>query len=253
MASKSPDSPVPESSTAELLNLARLVDVLYIRNKNQHHRSAWWKHFNIFRKHLKTLTSAELQPSSGNGPAIEDAKHVPLRATGQRRVDGWVDNLVSAWHAAFTQLLTERRFANIGVVLVAVLARTCWLVGATEKMIEIGRSELATTLQTPIATNYGTKNDLHITREDSEKDEGIADGFDVGKVVSREQLVESDAEETVFYDAVQSPSEFTTKGKKRTADRTPKSEERKKPQPEKSRKKKRAKHEIDDIFAAFDT
>jgi ribonuclease MRP protein subunit RMP1 len=252
MAAESANSTVPQSPTSELLNLSRLIDVLYIRNKNQHRRSAWWKHFNIFRKQLKALTISELQQASGGtSKSVEDTKHVPLRVAGERRVDVWVNNLIGAWHAAFTQLLAERRFANLGVVLLAILGRTCWLVGATEKMMEMGRSELVAALESSMPAPDSTKAELQVNREDLSTAKEIMDDVDMGEVISREDINESEAEDTVFFDAVESPSQLTKKVEKRKPDETPKSGKRKIQKPESNRKRKRAKHEIDDIFASF--
>src|ERR1700761_9333196 len=145
---------ISDTPVAELKNLYRVTNAIYIRNKNQHRRSHWWTSFNMFRKQLRLLTSHELDTNALSNTALTDPSAIAvhpspiLRPVGQRRVDSWIPELIQLWHKAFSQLLTERRFASMGVVLLAVLARTCWVVGATQALKNSGGVELADEMKT---------------------------------------------------------------------------------------------------------
>jgi ribonuclease MRP protein subunit RMP1 len=246
-----------ENAIKELKNLYRITNAIYIRNKNQHRRSHWWMQFNLFRKHLRILTSSELvlQPASN-----ETAEHSNtifthpsplLRLAGHFRVANWIESLIPLWHAAFGQLLTERRFASIGVVLLAVLARTCWLVGATQALMERGKGELAGEM---IAESKGLESEgggLAAAREEILGEIEVLDEVaDVGEVIERTQvqglLNELDVTEAIL----ESPSVDIVKRKGKKGEKLEKSAKKAKTA---TNKKKSSKRQIDDIFSVFDT
>lgn len=225
-----------ENPTAELLQISTLTRQIFERNINQHRRSSWWKHFSIFRKQLRALVSSELEIIVGGKDEA-----VKLKASGERRVLVWVDNYIESWHAGMMQLLSERRYAGLGVVLLTILARTCWLVGATQILMDAGREDLATKLesQSAILQEHTAKSIIVALRSTSED-------LDVGEVISRKDI----ATEPIPIEPLDElPNAVVTpvpcklkKGTDRDA-------------PMKSfkgqKKMKRSKNEIENIFAAF--
>lgn len=116
---------------------SHILNSLYIRNKNQHRHSIWWKHFSIFRKQVNGLLN---EISTTSGDSYSDQVNLSLAA--QQRVNVWITKYVAAWNAAFSQLIMERRFANLGLLLLAVLARVCAITGIPSTMAAQGRKEL---------------------------------------------------------------------------------------------------------------
>jgi hypothetical protein len=144
--SPQPDTEIKRARTGieELNDLSHLTYLLYRRNKNQHRRSHWWRHFNIFRRQLNKLClelESVKQPDDGN----KDAP-LELNAKAEARVDVWVHLYIAKWYAAFSQILAEKRFAALGITVFALFARVCGLIGATARLTEEGEVELSATL-----------------------------------------------------------------------------------------------------------
>jgi ribonuclease MRP protein subunit RMP1 len=141
-----PETEIKRARTAieELNDLSHLTYLLYRRNKNQHRRSHWWRHFNIFRRQLNKLC---LELESVKQPEDRN-KDTPLElnAKADARVDVWVHLYIAKWYASFSQILAEKRFAALGVAVFALFARVCGLTGATAKLSEEGEVELSATL-----------------------------------------------------------------------------------------------------------
>jgi ribonuclease MRP protein subunit RMP1 len=144
----SPTKP-SKSPNEELEDLSNLLYLLYRRNKNQHRRSHWWKHLNIFRRQLRTLVAKGVarNPSAAVGPKVKLNPKF-----GEPLVATWVRGYVVRWYEAFSQLLAEQYFVQLGVTLLAVLGRVCALVGATER--------------------------LEQEEEEEEEEKGVAEGLD---------------------------------------------------------------------------
>lgn len=142
---QTPAEPVdadPSLPNATLATLSHLLTLLHHRNKNQHRRSSWWRHFSTFRRRVRWLADLEAGRSgrdakghknpgpattttcAGAGAAAEDAW---LLSDAECRI--WADVYVVRWYGAFSQLVAERRFAALGIVLLGVLARVCALLG----------------------------------------------------------------------------------------------------------------------------
>lgn len=117
------------SPREELDNLSNIAYLLYRRNKNQHRRSHWWRHFNIFRRQLSHLCQD-----------LKSVKQVPddvdlvLNAKAEARVETWVAIYVAKWWSSFSQILAEKRFAALGLTVLAILAKVCSLTGLTKKL-----------------------------------------------------------------------------------------------------------------------
>jgi hypothetical protein len=140
----------------------------------------------------------------------------------------------------------------MGVVLLAVLARTCWLVGATQALTDGGGVELVDKMQTE---SEALRTDSGVIAAA----EGVMGGFEVsgeevdfGEVVEREQIEKlPDVEESAEANT-ESPSINVTERKRRRGGNAEKTM-KKILKLENDKKKKSSKSEIDDIFGAFDT
>jgi ribonuclease MRP protein subunit RMP1 len=121
-----------------------LLDQIWARNKNQHRTQPWWKWLGTLRKAITQLVilgdrqSQLRQQATGTGTGTVDAKTVRKRfeQEAQIRRERDVCNerirevLVPRCYVGFTGLVADKQFANLGVVLVGVLADVMSVVGA---------------------------------------------------------------------------------------------------------------------------
>lgn len=234
-----------------LQHLSDLLHLFHHRNKNQHRRSIWWRHFQVFRKQMKNVTHD-----------IKDLNNIPLthlartkkkakdQLTLQRieeRLSIWQDVMVPKWQHAFSQLAADGRFAVLGLMLMASLAEACRVLGLTAAFEELGQAEVEKVLE-----KFG--------REDWERDDRADDGSaaeggeDFGEVVSRRILPvmeeEGETESTVKANASLDDTERLRAEPVSTASQPTK--KRVKPATEKTNKKKRRKGDaIDDLFSGL--
>ncbi len=146
-------------SASDLKSLQHLSGLLYLfhhRNKNQHRRSIWWRHFSTFRRQLNNLVS-EVQslhevPTTHLQRSKKKAQDLETKDLVSKRIEFWIDVLVPKWHSTFSQIVTDGRFAVLGLVLIAVLAQACQITGinagfneAEVALIEEGRSRASNT------------------------------------------------------------------------------------------------------------
>jgi ribonuclease MRP protein subunit RMP1 len=115
----------------ELNDLSSLAYLIYRRNKNQHRRSHWWRHFNNFRRKLHRLCSELVNVKQSAG-----AETVELDAKTEAHIDAWAQFYVTKWHSSFSQILAERRFAALGLTILALLAKVCGLTRVTTKLAQ---------------------------------------------------------------------------------------------------------------------
>ncbi|KAH7074646.1 hypothetical protein BKA63DRAFT_317848 [Paraphoma chrysanthemicola] len=152
---------------AMLHDIYALLDKLFIRNKNQHRRSHWWKSLAAFRKQLGLLLS-ELELSSAKEK--EDKLQARLRY--------WDQGDIHQWYCQFSQLVAVGPFAVLGLVMMASVARVCRVCGITAVYEEIGSAEMKGVLsavdELALADEFG-----------GVLDEG--EGWDEGVVVEREE------------------------------------------------------------------
>ncbi|KAF2181820.1 hypothetical protein K469DRAFT_671033 [Zopfia rhizophila CBS 207.26] len=161
----------PKVSAATLLNAAAadkqaLVDIhelltrLYVRNRNQHRRSHWFKSLCQFRKQLGLLI-AEMDGANG-GSVIE------------QRLRFWDSRCIHQW---YLYLVAAGQFAVVGLVLMATTARVCKVTGITEFYEEIGSEDMKVVLKTVdegvVVSEFG--NLL------------AGEELDIGEVVEREE------------------------------------------------------------------
>lgn len=148
--------PKPDHPATELRKLSHLTHILYVRNKNQHRRSHWWRHLNVFRRQLRALCEEVVPdpPASATKLAIPspgislldarpDVKYatvdfsLEVTGAGQQRIDAWDQIYLSKWYSAFGQILAERRFAALGITLLAVLSRISHIIGLNRFLAEL--------------------------------------------------------------------------------------------------------------------
>ena len=148
------DGTVSKISKEDLASLQHLSDILHLfyhRNKNQHRRSVWWRHFSLFRKHVNKLVVAvnELQAVPATHLARTKKKAQDTQTTLQldQTVVCWRDGMVPKWQHAFSQVTADGRFAVLGLVLIASLAEVCRLVGFTATFEELGQAEMEKVLE----------------------------------------------------------------------------------------------------------
>ncbi|OCK84782.1 hypothetical protein K432DRAFT_288122 [Lepidopterella palustris CBS 459.81] len=151
---------------SELHDLHGLLDRIYVRNKNQHRRSAWFKDLRSFRRNL------------GQIMIVLDGRVSGDRASQLRyRLSFWEEFLTFEWYLSFSQLVANGQFAAIGVVLLATLARVCALLGITRSYLERPGKKVKTEIES-LAIGEALKVSGQME---------AAEGEDEGVVVQREE------------------------------------------------------------------
>lgn len=183
---------LPSSSqTADLQHLHTLMHLLHHRNHNQHRRSTWYRHFNIFRRHLGTilehLTILSYVPTTNLARHKKKAEDNALRLRIQQTVSFWRDVLVPKVQHAFGQLIADGRFAVLGVVLMAILGHVCRVFGLISVYEELGEEETRKAIEVFAAEGWGEDEGLGVlVPRDAEKRE------DLGEVLTREDSEDED-------------------------------------------------------------
>lgn len=250
MASNLKEGPKAEPANdqrGEIQNLSRLSNMLYHRNKNQHRRSHWWRHFNVFRRQLKSI-SIELgirTSSYGGRSTIQDSE---LSERLQQRLRTWSEVYVVKWHGAFSQVLAEKRFVAIGLVLLAILGKACALLGVLDNLVSDGGDEVGRSLGAFADSdlNYPTASENHATLNEEE------DG-DLGVVVARDDAYLKIRVQPPLEDGVRLKSKAisTPKPKEKTV-KSPNTGDSESTRMAKKKKKKRKGNAIDDLFDSLE-
>ncbi|KAF1837839.1 hypothetical protein BDW02DRAFT_490455 [Decorospora gaudefroyi] len=154
---------------AMLHDIHALLNKIFIRNRNQHHRSHWWKRLHSFRKQLALLLQ----------------EHADSNATKmEARLRFWDEGTVHAWYYQFSQLIAVGPFAMLGLVMMASVARVCRIVGITGVYEEIASADIRGVLgandELGLAVEFASVLDA------GEEWDGDGD-VDVGVVVAREE------------------------------------------------------------------
>ncbi|KAG6364341.1 hypothetical protein INS49_005942 [Diaporthe citri] len=137
-----PDLPTLQSSLTRLSTAAHLLDGFVHRNKNQHRGTRWWAPFDMLRRSVRKLVPdlegavqrSELLSSSSSGGASAKRRKTNDKGAGAgakqpelEKVEAraqWVHDVVAIKaFEAFTQLLADRQFAQLGLMLIGVLAQ----------------------------------------------------------------------------------------------------------------------------------
>ncbi|KAF2719616.1 hypothetical protein K431DRAFT_211726, partial [Polychaeton citri CBS 116435] len=118
-----------------------ILHLIHHRNKNQHRRSHWYRHFDIFRRHVNTLcsqiTTLNHRPPTNLERARKRARDKDLQLQIRQRLDAWQDVYVAKWQHAFSQLVADGRFAVVGLALLGALAEVCEVTGITAVFEEV--------------------------------------------------------------------------------------------------------------------
>ncbi|THV99610.1 hypothetical protein D6D27_00843 [Aureobasidium pullulans] len=181
------------SQTTDLQHLHALLHLLHHRNHNQHRRSTWYRHFNIFRRHLATvlthLSTLAHVPTTHLARHKKKAEDEALRLRIQQTLAFWRDVLVPKSQHAFGQLIADGRFAVLGVVLMAVLGNVCRVFGLVGVYEELGEEETRRALEEFATEGWGEDEGLGVlVPREGEKRE------DLGEVLVRDD--EDDEPET---------------------------------------------------------
>ncbi|KAH0371566.1 hypothetical protein KCU65_g1689, partial [Aureobasidium melanogenum] len=179
------------SQTADLQLLHTLMHLLHHRNHNQHRRSTWYRHFNIFRRHLGTmlehLTTLSHVPTTNLARHKKKAEDEVLRLRIQQTVSFWRDVLVPKTQHTFGQLIADGRFAVLGVVLMAILGHVCRVFGLISVYEELGEEETRKAIEVFAAEGWGEDEGLGVlVPREAEKRE------DLGEVLTRDESEDED-------------------------------------------------------------
>lgn len=122
-------------------------------------------------------------PSTHTERVKKKRENEVLRTKIEQSLAFWVEGgLVGKWWRAFSQVVAEGRFAQVGVVLLGVLGSVCGLLGITGMLEEEGDEEVRAAIE-----RFGReeREDVEMASgRGREGDEG--DGEDVGVAVSRD-------------------------------------------------------------------
>lgn len=213
---------IPKSDLDTLVSLCNLLHLFNHRNKNQHRHSIWWRHFSTFRRQATALTS---ELSSLHTPAtthLARAKKKVADVATRERVDQrllfWRTVVVAKWQHAFSQLVADGRFAVLGLVLLAILAHMCQIVGVTVELEALGQAEVEKVLEKFGKEDWGLDRSLHAQEEVVGEDQGEVverhDGPDLSASVSVESAAH-EAKSVKPRKRAQHDAETGTKKKKR--------------------------------------
>ncbi|KAI5259411.1 hypothetical protein E4T42_00082 [Aureobasidium subglaciale] len=187
-----PSLKLPSSSqTADLQHLHTLMHLLHHRNHNQHRRSTWYRHFNIFRRHLQTilthLTALSHTPTTNLARHKKKAEDEATRLRIQQTLAFWRDVLVPKVQHAFGQLIADGRFAVLGIVLMAILGHVCRVFGLIAVYDDLGEEETRKAIEAFAAEGWGEDDGLGVlvSREGERRE-------DFGEVLMRDASSDDD-------------------------------------------------------------
>lgn len=190
-----PSLPQLHTALTSLQTATYILAGLNHRNKNQHRGTKWWPAFSMLRRSLQKLIldleaaiqRAEVMAAS-NAKQRKQPRIAIVKAAKQPELDRVVERAV--WmrevlgpraYEAFSQLTADRQFAQLGLVLVGVLAQ-----------IEAAMAHFvpAEPSKPPQEEKSGLVRAMH--GSDASKSVNDAGELDLGVVVSREELDDSD-------------------------------------------------------------
>lgn len=191
------DFKVVKLSPQNLEQLKHITDLLHLfhhRNKNQHRRSIWWRHFTTFRRQVNILLE-EYQhlnetPTTHLERTKKKTKDKETEAKILDRLTFWRDVMVPKWQHAFSQIVADGRFATLGLVLIASLAQVCQMVGVIAAFEDLGQAEVEKAIR-----EFG-KEYWEVAGET--KGPGDGDAEDFGEVVARDLISGSQSNKEDF-------------------------------------------------------
>ena len=260
----SPNTKVSFTSSEQesLTHLSDLLHLIHHRNKNQHRRAVWYRHFQHFRKQLSAFVEeiAELNsvPSTHLEKKRKRSSDDVLRTRMAKRLTMWRDVWVAKWWAVFSQVVAEGRFAVVGLVLVAVLGEVGRVVGVTEGLEVMGEEEVRGGIERfgREMREEGGGGGVLGERGVKGKGDGKGEGEDMGVTVARDEGQGGDGETDEFRgigsgakSAAMSSS--TEKTGKRPASPMKHGTEPPPKERKKKTKKRKSGNAIDDLFSAL--
>ncbi|KAH8725959.1 hypothetical protein GQ44DRAFT_614562 [Phaeosphaeriaceae sp. PMI808] len=153
---------------ARLTDIHELLYKLFIRNRNQHRRSHWWKSLHAYRKQLSLLLSE-----------LETSKKSELPGKIEARLRYWDDKCIHQWYYQFSQLIAVGPFAMLGLVLMATVARVCRISGITAVYEEIASGDIQDVLS--------TNDELAMSTAFSSVLDELDDTWDEGVIIERDE------------------------------------------------------------------
>ncbi|KAF1947012.1 hypothetical protein EJ02DRAFT_334608 [Clathrospora elynae] len=160
---------------AMLHDIEDLLNKIFVRNRNQHRRSHWWKSLHAFRKQLHLLLRE-----------LETGKRSDREAKVEARLRYWDGDCIHQWYYQFSQLVAVGPFAMLGLVMMASVARVCRISGITAVYEEIASGDVQGVLS--------ASDELAMAGEfSSVLDEG--DEWDEGVIVTREEEEEEEEDD----------------------------------------------------------
>ncbi|OAL50943.1 hypothetical protein IQ07DRAFT_481948, partial [Pyrenochaeta sp. DS3sAY3a] len=142
---------------AMLHDVHELLNKIFVRNRNQHRRSHWWKSLHAFRKQLGLL----MQELEGKKSEREEKVEARLRY--------WDASCIHQW---YYQLVSVGPFAMLGLVMMASVARVCRIAGITAVYEEIASGDIQGVLTA--SDDLAMANEFAGVLDDEEEwDEGI--------------------------------------------------------------------------------
>jgi ribonuclease MRP protein subunit RMP1 len=231
---------IKDADQEMICHLSDLLHLFNHRNKNQHRRSVWWRHFAVFRKQLDDLASdvKSLREIPTTHLAKTKKKAVDEQTTERikQQTAFWQDTMVPKWQRAFSQVTADGRFSIPGLFLLAVLADVCRIMGITVAFEELAKSKVEKLLQ-----DFAQESRLELgSRKISPiKD---SDAEDVGEKLERDAPPSSDVETREF-----SSKELEKAAMMPQTAKAPNDSLMAGPKPEKRRKRRKG-NAIDDLF-----
>lgn len=188
------DSPTEQAQNLphKLRDHIRLIDLIIRRNKNQHRNQLFFKYLTLLRRSLikletvlsKLVTLAPSGNASRSAAQIRERFETESRLRSRREVltEFLQEHLVPKCYLAFSGLVADTQFANLGVVLMALLAG----VAAGENGVGLPKHDHMLTGDQPVATTFGVSDDdIHEEYDEMVVTSTKMTGEDQGEIVER--------------------------------------------------------------------
>ncbi|KAE8450119.1 hypothetical protein EG329_006900 [Mollisiaceae sp. DMI_Dod_QoI] len=221
LPSQSPLSQTPQlfSVKEELSSITQILHLTHHRNKNQHRLTKWWKQFSILRRNISKLLLE-----------VENLETAEKFSTGGDKGG-----------KAFSTVVKDLQYANLGLVLLGMLARIRTVIRS------LGKEKLDKEEEIESETQAGGNERVD---ELSRVDEAMQD---LGEVVRREDVATLDHEEEQDEEDKVAAGLKASKAKGRKSGALPALKSDSEPRPKKSKEEKKKKKRkrgdaFDDLF-----
>ncbi|KIW71253.1 hypothetical protein PV04_03438 [Phialophora macrospora] len=203
-----PSTAEPDGNITTLSFAKTLLDKIWVRNKNQHRTQPWWRTISSLRKatsrletledeerRLKSATQVPGSLSSGQYVRQRFERESQLRTEKEAWAEWIREVLLPKAYLGFSGLVRDAQFANLGVVLMGVLADIVSVTGAPKPSEEsedgLGRTKTAGGRQGQEVDATGEARRLEATSlrvtglQSGELIERQYDSDDMGEIVER--------------------------------------------------------------------